>query len=59
MTKIREWLQGKKTYLVCASGIIAALTGWAEGSLSGNALFLAVLTALGMAAQKAGQERNK
>lgn len=33
LTTIREFLQGKKTYLVALSAIIATLIGWADGTI--------------------------
>lgn len=30
---MRDWLRGKKTYLVAAAGIIAALASWSSGDI--------------------------
>ena len=34
MSKIREWLKGKKTYLVCAAAIIGVVVVWADGDMT-------------------------
>ena len=31
MGKIREWLKGKKTYVVCAAAILTAVVAWSQG----------------------------
>ncbi len=33
MTAIREWLQGKKTYVVAIGAIVAALVAWSQGTM--------------------------
>ena len=53
MQALRLWLQGKKTYLVCITGVLAAATGWVDGGLTTNELVLAVLVALSQMAQRA------
>jgi hypothetical protein len=32
--KILEWLQGKKTYLVCIAGILAAIIAYLSGEMT-------------------------
>lgn len=34
MTKIRDWLKGKKTYLVCIGAIIAVVLAWSDGDVT-------------------------
>lgn len=34
MTKIREWLKGKKTYFVCIAAIIGVTVLWSEGDMT-------------------------
>ena len=38
MNKIREWLKGKKTYIMAAIGLASAVVAWAEGQISGTAV---------------------
>jgi hypothetical protein len=46
MTKVRDWLRGKKTYITAAIGVLGALIAWADGSIDlvalGGALWAAV-----------------
>lgn len=32
--KVRAWLKGKKTYLICAGAIIALAVAWSEGNVT-------------------------
>jgi len=38
MNKVREFLKGKKTYIMAAIGLATAALAWAEGTISGTAL---------------------
>lgn len=58
MSWLRTFLQGKKVYLVCATGILTVITTWAAGQMSGMDAFLTILAALGAAAGKAGITRD-
>lgn len=51
--KIRAWLAGKKTYLVAASAVIAALIAFANGAVNILGLIEAVLAALGLTTLRA------
>ena len=46
MTKIKDWLKGKKTYIVCAIAILGVSIAWLDGDIAGGeavkALFEAV-----------------
>lgn len=48
MGTIQTWLQGKKTYLMAAIGVLTAIAAWANGDLStiqfGVALWAAIQT---------------
>jgi hypothetical protein len=37
LTKIRAFLQGKKTYIMAAVGLAGVVMAWAEGQISGTA----------------------
>jgi hypothetical protein len=58
MDKIRLWLQGKKTYLTAAVGVIGAVLAWANGQIDLMALVAAVWAAVSMVCLKAGQETS-
>jgi len=49
---IRKFLDGKKMYLLMASGIIGAVLGWANGELSDAAAIGAIWGSLGLGATK-------
>ena len=57
LTKLRDWLKGKKTYLVAAGGIITALIGWSQGDLTAVQAVMAILGALGFGALSAKGNR--
>jgi hypothetical protein len=47
MNAIRQWLQGKKTYITAAIGLAGAVVAWADGQID----TVALLTAIWAAAQ--------
>lgn len=47
MNKIREWLQGNKTYFVCVGAIIAAIIGYADQTIGVGELVAAIFAAAG------------
>lgn len=59
MTKVREWLQGKKTYIVCTVTILGVVVAWADGAMQTSEALLAIAAALGGVTMKAGIERGK
>ena len=46
MGAIREWLRGKKSYLVGVGAIVAAVLGFAEGEIELPALVAAITAAI-------------
>ena len=46
MTKIREWLKGKKTYLVCAVAILGVTVAWADGNMAAGDAIKALFEAI-------------
>lgn len=54
LSKFLFFLQGKKTYLICASAIITALIAYANGQLGIVGLIQAIFAALGAASLRAG-----
>jgi hypothetical protein len=46
VTKIRDWLKGKKTYIVCAVGILTVAVAWAEGNVTDGEAVEAVFKAI-------------
>lgn len=57
LTNIFDWLQGKKTYFVCASAILTALIAYINKSISLTELIAAVYAAISAMTLKAGQNR--
>ena len=51
---IREWLKGKKTYLLMAGGMITATTAWITGTIELPALVEAVVALAMGGAVRAG-----
>lgn len=47
MGKLREWLKGKKTYIVCIGAICAAATAWISGEIDMIHAIEAIVAALG------------
>lgn len=45
MSKIREFLRGKKTYLTAAIGLLGAVAAWADGQIGTAGLLAAVWAA--------------
>lgn len=54
MKNLLKWLSGKKTYLVAASGILTAITAFANGQLSAVELAFAIFNGTGLAALRSG-----
>jgi hypothetical protein len=46
MTKIKDWLKGKKTYIVCAVAIVTVALAWSEGNVSDGEALKAVFEAI-------------
>ena len=46
MNKIREWLRGKKSYMVAGIGLLGAVVAWSENEISGTGLLAALWAAI-------------
>ncbi len=46
MAAIKEFLAGKKTYLVAVGAILAAVVAWSQGTMDTTQLVEAVITAV-------------
>lgn len=46
MSKIRDWLKGKKTYIVCAIAVLGVAIAWSEGSMADGDALKAVFEAI-------------
>jgi len=46
MNSIREWLKGKKTYLVGVGAVLAAVIAWAGGEVEIGGAIQAIITAV-------------
>lgn len=53
ITKIREWLKGKKTYLVAAIAVLSVIVAFANGEVSIVVLIETILAALGLTSIRA------
>jgi small-conductance mechanosensitive channel len=58
-TTVQNWLAGKKTYLVMAGALVAALIGYADGAMSLKELLTAAFAALGTMTMRAGVAKNQ
>ena len=47
MNTVREWLKGKKTYIVCGAAVLAAVLAWSQDQLTTFQLIEAILAAVG------------
>lgn len=54
MDKLREYLKGKKSYIVAGIGLASALVAWIEGGLSNTELIAAVFAAAQAVCLRAG-----
>ena len=54
MNSLREWLKGKKAYLVCLAAILAAVIAWASGDSGTLDTVKMILAALGGITLRAG-----
>ncbi len=54
MTKIREWLKGKKTYILAGIAIAGIVVGWASGDIAGVQALWGIAEALGFGFVRAG-----
>ena len=55
---LRQFLAGKKTYLLMAAGILGAVIGWASGDLTTVQALGAILAALGISTVAARVTRS-
>lgn len=58
MSKIKDFLNGKKTYILAALGIGAAVMGWAGEELTMIQLLQAVGAALGLSFLRMGVKKS-
>jgi len=52
--KILEWLQGKKTYIICASAILGAIAAYVSKEIMLKEMIVAIVAALIAASTRAG-----
>ena len=46
MNKVREFLRGRKSYIMAAIGLAAAVVAWSENEISGTSLLAAAWAAI-------------
>jgi len=54
LAKIETWFQGKKTYLLVISGVIAAVVGYLEHTLTLNQMIAAIWASLTAGSLRSG-----
>ena len=54
MNSLRDWLRGKKTYLICLAAILAAVIAWASGDAGTLDTAKMILAAFGGITLRAG-----
>ena len=54
MTRIRTWLDGRKTYLVCAAAVLGALLALTDGRMTDTAAVTTIVEALMVAFLRSG-----
>ena len=54
MTKLRQWLKNRKTYIVVGAGLLTALAAWSAGGMTTLQFVSAVFAAIGGACLRAG-----
>ena len=47
MTKLKQWLSGKRTYLIMTAGVLTALAGWANDAVTTKELLEVLFAAVG------------
>ena len=45
MNKVRDFLKGKKAYIMAAIGLLGAVAAWADGQIDGVAMLAAIWAA--------------
>ena len=59
MSKMRDWLKGKKTYIAAAIGILGAMIAWSESEVDTVGLLAAVWAAIQASPSRAGIANGK
>lgn len=54
MNSIKNWLDGKRTYIVVVIGLLTSLLAWLDGQIDSKAMIAAVLVALYAIFNRAG-----
>jgi hypothetical protein len=56
--KILVFIAGKKTYIIATTGVVLAIVGLADGTLTTPQFIEAILAALGLSALRAGVTKS-
>lgn len=59
MSKLRDWLKGKKTYITAFAGVLGALIAWGDGQIDTVGLLAAVWAAITAITVRAGIANGK
>ena len=57
LKKIKDFISGYKTYIVCVTAIVGALVAWSEGAISTFELYQAILAAIAGITLRAGMKK--
>jgi len=59
MSKVRDWLKGKKAYITAAIGLLGAVIAWADGQIDTVAMLAAAWAAVQVITIRAGISNSK
>lgn len=57
LKKIKDFISGYKTYIVCGVAIISAVAAWSEGAISIVELYQAIIAAIAGITLRAGMKK--
>lgn len=58
ITKIRDFLAGRKTYILAVVGALTAVAAWSTGEIDGEKLVVALYAAATAASMRAGVAKS-
>ena len=59
MSKMRNWLKGKKTYMTAFIGVLGAVVAWGDGQIDTVGLLAAIWAAVQVITIRAGMTNGK
>jgi hypothetical protein len=58
MTKVKQFLSGKKSYLICVAAIAGALLAWVNGEIGNHETVTAIVAAIYGITLRAGVRKS-